>query len=142
MQLYTNEASSMAVESELTRQVDRAIENLRMRQYNIAGLEQILDQVKSDVSLQSFRNDRDEGENQTSTTLSYVLGLILTMLLYMCLLIYGQMVMTSIIEEKNNRVLEIVVSSVKPTQLMLGKICGACGSTLSAWAGTIRWPSF
>lgn len=126
MQLYTNEASSMAVESELTRQVDRAIENLRMRQYNIAGLEQILDQVKSDVSLQSFRNDRDEGENQTSTTLSYVLGLILTMLLYMCLLIYGQMVMTSIIEEKNNRVLEIVVSSVKPTQLMLGKICGIC----------------
>ena len=42
----------------------------------------------------------------------------------MCLLLYGQMVMTSIIEEKNNRVLEIVVSSVKPTHLMLGKICG------------------
>ena len=42
----------------------------------------------------------------------------------MCLLLYGQMVMTSIIEEKNNRVLEIVVSSVKPTHLMLGKISG------------------
>ncbi|MDE6803508.1 MAG: ABC transporter permease, partial [Muribaculaceae bacterium] len=48
----------------------------------------------------------------------------MTFILYMFLLIYGQMVMTSIIEEKNNRVLELVVSSVKPLQLMLGKIIG------------------
>ncbi len=48
----------------------------------------------------------------------------LDMMLYMFILIYGQMVMNSIIEEKNNRVLEIVVSSVKPTSLMLGKIVG------------------
>ena len=48
----------------------------------------------------------------------------MTFILYMFLLIYGQMVMTSIIEEKNNRVLEIVVSSVSPTKLMLGKILG------------------
>lgn len=45
-------------------------------------------------------------------------------ILYMFLLMYGQMVMTSIIEEKNNRVLELVVTSVKPMQLMLGKILG------------------
>ena len=46
------------------------------------------------------------------------------MMLYMFIIIYGQLVLTSIIEEKNNRVLEIVVSSVKPFQLMLGKITG------------------
>ena len=69
-----------------------------------------------------FRStDRD---TNTSSSLSYGLGFLLTFLLYMILLLYGQMVMTSIIEEKNNRVLEIVVSSVKPTGLMLGKICG------------------
>ena len=45
-------------------------------------------------------------------------------MLYIFLLLYGQMVMTSIIEEKNNRVLEIVVSSIKPAQLMMGKIIG------------------
>jgi len=48
----------------------------------------------------------------------------LDMMLYMFILIYGTMVMNSIIEEKNNRVLEIVVSSVKPSSLMLGKIVG------------------
>ena len=48
----------------------------------------------------------------------------MSFVLYMFLLIYGQMVMTSIIEEKSNRVLEVVVSSVKPMQLMMGKIIG------------------
>ncbi len=83
-----------------------------------------MDKIHSNVRLQSVRNDKEEGSNQSSAILSYILGIVLTFLLYMCLLLYGQMVMTSIIEEKNNRVLEIVVSSVKPTQLMLGKICG------------------
>ncbi len=81
-------------------------------------------QVHSDISLSSYRIDAEQGSKETSTVVSYLLGIVLTMLLYMCLLMYGQMVMTSIIEEKNNRVLEIVVSSVKPAQLMLGKICG------------------
>jgi ABC-2 type transport system permease protein len=55
---------------------------------------------------------------------SYMLGLLMMLMLYMFIMLYGQMVMTSIIEEKGNRVLEIVVSSVKPTHLMLGKILG------------------
>ena len=124
LRLYTNSASSMNLESAITSQVDDIIESHRLEKYDIADLGKIIEAVHSDVSLQSFRNDREEGERESSTFLSYMLGIVLTMLLYMCLLLYGQMVMTSIIEEKNNRVLEIVVSSVKPTQLMLGKICG------------------
>ena len=124
VKLFTNGASSMSLESNITSQVNSIIEDQRLRSYNIENLSSIMDKVHSDVKLQSIRNDREEGDNQSSTTLSYVLGIVLTFLLYMCLLLYGQMVMTSIIEEKNNRVLEIVVSSVKPTQLMLGKICG------------------
>lgn len=123
VQLYTNGASSMTTEEEITRQLNRAIEKLRIESYNIPELDKIMKQVEADVRLASFRNDKEE-EKESSTILSYGLGMGLTFMLYMCLLLYGQMVMTSIIEEKNNRVLEIVVSSVKPTQLMLGKICG------------------
>lgn len=122
LQLYTNGASSMEVESAITGQINDLIEAKRLREYNIENLDTIIKAVESDVKLQSMRNDEDSTES--STMLSYMLGLILTLMLYMCLLLYGQMVMTSIIEEKNNRVLEIVVSSVRPTQLMLGKICG------------------
>lgn len=124
VRLYSNGASSMSLESGITGSINDIIETRRLRDYNIDNLSEILDRVHSDVRLQSIRNDREEGSNQSSTMLSYALGVILTFLLYMCLLLYGQMVMTSIIEEKTNRVLEIVVSSVKPTQLMLGKICG------------------
>lgn len=122
LQIYTNGASSMEVESEITGQFNDIIESQRLKSYNIDDLDEIISAVHSDVKLQSLRNDEDATES--STMLSYMLGLILTLMLYMCLLLYGQMVMTSIIEEKNNRVLEIVVSSVRPTQLMLGKICG------------------
>lgn len=122
LQIYTNGASSMEVESAITGQFNDIIESQRLKNYNIDDLDEIISVVHSDVKLQSLRNDEDATES--STMLSYMLGLILTLMLYMCLLLYGQMVMTSIIEEKNNRVLEIVVSSVRPTQLMLGKICG------------------
>ncbi len=122
--LYTSGASSMNLESEVRDQVNSIIETHRLGAYHIADLDRIMAQVHSDISLSSYRIDAEQGSKETSTVVSYLLGIVLTMLLYMCLLMYGQMVMTSIIEEKNNRVLEIVVSSVKPAQLMLGKICG------------------
>ena len=124
IQLYNNEASSMTLESNIRDQVNGIIENIRLESYDIANLDQILKEVESDVSIQSYDNTSKDEEKESSTILSYILGTVLTFFLYMCLILYGQMVMTSIIEEKNNRVLEIVVSSVKPTQLMLGKICG------------------
>lgn len=123
--LYTNGSSSIALENNVSSQIDGIIEEERLKQYDIENLDKILEEVHSDVKLMSIRNDKEDGKSQSaSAAVSYLIGIILTFLLYMCLLLYGQMVMTSIIEEKNNRVLEIVVSSVKPTHLMLGKICG------------------
>lgn len=122
--LYTNGASSFELESDLATQINSAIEDHRLQSYNIDNLKQIMAEVESDVSIRSLRNEAGGEARESSAALSYILGMVLTFLLYMCLLLYGQMVMTSIIEEKTNRVLEIVVSSVSPTQLMLGKICG------------------
>lgn len=121
--LYTHAASSMQLENNIASQIKQTIESIRLREYNIDNLNEILAAVNADVKLQTFRIDSDE-TSETSSTLSYIIGLVMSLMLYMFILIYGQMVMTSIIEEKNNRVLEIVVSSVKPTYLMLGKILG------------------
>ena len=123
--LYSRKASSLSLESGITSQVNDIIENERIASYNIAGLDKILDEIHSDVSLKAYRTESTSEEaKESSAGLSYGLGLVLMLILYMVMLIYGQMVMTSIIEEKNNRVLELVVPSVKPVQLMLGKICG------------------
>ncbi|MDO4320461.1 MAG: ABC transporter permease [Bacteroidales bacterium] len=121
--LYTRGAPSIQTEDYIESQLDRTIENLRIKQYDIANLSQILEEVKVDVALDTFRIDKEE-ESATSSILSYILGTVTMFILYMFILLYGQMVMTSIIEEKNNRVLELVVSSVKPNDLMMGKIMG------------------
>lgn len=120
---YTRSASSMQLENSIASQIKRTVESIRLRKYNIDNLNEILAAVNADVQLQTFRIDEKE-TSETSSTLSYIVGIIMSFMLYMFILLYGQMVMTSIIEEKNNRVLEIVVSSVKPTYLMLGKILG------------------
>ena len=107
----------------INSQIENAIEDIRLEEYNIENIKQILADVHVDFELATIRIDKEE-DTATSVGLSYAIGLVLDMMLYMFILIYGQMVMNSIIEEKNNRVLEIVVSSVKPTWLMLGKIIG------------------
>ncbi len=123
VRLFTNGPSSISLEENITGQINSTIEDIRLRQYNIDNLSEILDKVHSEIVLSSKRNDK-ESDEESSAGLSFGLGILLTFVLYMFLLIYGQMVMTSIIEEKGNRVLELVVSSVKPSQLMMGKIVG------------------
>ena len=125
VQLYTGEASSMAVERTITSQMEEIIKDEKLKQYNIENINEILRKAETTVTLQTFRTDSDNEESTSSSSMvSYAIGTLLSLVLYMFLLMYGQMVMTSIIEEKNNRVLEVMVSSVKPTQLMVGKILG------------------
>lgn len=125
--LYTRDASSMVLEQVVATQINMSIEQIRLAEvqkvHNIDNLPEIIGGIHSNVALQTFRID-EESEQSSSSGLAFAIGMIMTMLLYIFLLLYGQLVMTSIIEEKNNRVLEIVVSSVKPAQLMMGKILG------------------
>ncbi|MBR3831719.1 MAG: ABC transporter permease [Muribaculaceae bacterium] len=121
--LFTHDASSMMIEQNITKQLEEIIENQRLKNYNIENLDKIINEVNADITLSTYRID-EEKDSTSSSTLSYIIGMLMSLLLYMFLLLYGQLVMTSIIEEKNNRVLEIMVSSIKPGQLMMGKILG------------------
>lgn len=123
LNLYMNGAIPFELQSVISSNVNQAIENQKLLGYNIENLSEILATVKTHVNINEIRLDKDEGES-LSSSFSFVVGIFMSFLLYMFIIMYGQMVMTSIIEEKNNRVLELVVSSVKPTQLMLGKITG------------------
>lgn len=126
VRLYANSSSSLSVESNITGQIERILEAEKLKSYNIENLQQIMDEVKTTVNMQTFRNDKSQEEDAQaqSSVVATVLGYILGFILYMFLLIYGSMVMQSVIEEKNNRVLEVMVSSVRPFDLMLGKILG------------------
>ncbi len=121
--LYTREAVSLATEESISGELSRIVEQKRLQRYDIENLDQIIAAVQSHVRMQTFTLG-DDGEKETSSAISYMIGIVMMMILYMFILMYGQMVMTSIIEEKANRVLEVVVSSVKPYTLLMGKLLG------------------
>ena len=123
VRLYANSASSMMLEENLRGQIAKVLEREKLRAYSIENLDRILADVKTDVKMQVVRND-EGGPSSGSSAVAAMLGLGLGMVLYMFLMIYGAMVMQSVIEEKSSRVLEVVVSSVRPFELMLGKILG------------------
>lgn len=121
--MYSDGPAGVKLESAITERVNGIVRDERLTRQDIKDIDKILEEAQGDVAIALVRTDKNAAE-QDSTELSSGLGIALTFVLYMFLLLYGQMVMTSIIEEKNNRVLEVVVSSVRPTQLMLGKITG------------------
>lgn len=124
VRLYSNGPSSMIRESGMRNQINSIIKDYRLHEQNIEDLDKILAEAEGNITIDTVRTDKEEEEDALSSGISYGLGIAMSFVLYMFILIYGQMIMTSIIEEKNNRVLELVVSSIKPAQLMMGKIFG------------------
>ncbi len=83
----------------------------------------VLNQAVAQLSI-TAKHISDEGEKNTSIGATAIIGFVTSFLIYMALFIYGAQVMRGVIEEKSNRIIEVIVSSVKPFQLMLGKILG------------------
>ena len=78
----------------------------------------------SRVSLRTLRLDSEGGVSESSTELATIIGMLFTILIYMFILMYGNMVMQAVLEEKKSRIVEVMVSSVKPVNLLIGKIVG------------------
>lgn len=122
LRLYTNASSSMILEENIEKQIEKILEEEKLKEYQIENLAEILAAVETNITLQSFRNDTEE--QSPSAGASFAISYLLAFVLYMFLIIYGQMVMQAVIEEKNTRVLDVLVTSARPFQLMLGKILG------------------
>ena len=134
VQLITNASSSMIIEESIATQISGIIEHKKLLEYNIENLDEILAAVETDIELSTFINDgtgEEESMETTSSGISYALVMILGMLLYMVIIIYGQMVLTSVVEEKASRVIDVMVTSATPFQLMMGKILGIAAVALT-----------
>lgn len=83
----------------------------------------ILAQAQKRISVKATQIT-ESGEEDAQTYTAYAIGFLSVFLIYMCLLIYGTQVMRGVIEEKVSRIIEVIISSVKPFQLMFGKIIG------------------
>ena len=101
--------------------IESAVREARLKDAGVG--DNVLDILESEVAFEGVRLT-DEGEGVDSTGALSVLGYVMALVIYICIFLYGSLVMRSVIEEKTNRIVEIVVSSVRPFQLMLGKVLG------------------
>ena len=128
IQFILNDASSMSVEENIQNQIQGILRTERLSRYDIENIDQILADANIRVNgLQTLKNNGQEDESgmeETSTVASWAMGLILGMLLYFILIVYGQQVLQSVIDEKQTRVLDVMVTSCTPFELMMGKILG------------------
>ena len=124
VQLFTYESSTINIESAITEQVRNIIEAEKLKQYNIDDLDRILSEIKTPVSLQVKQLNESGEAKDSSAILNIALAYVFGFLIYMFVFLYGNMVMQGVIEEKSSKVMEVMVSSVKPFQLMMGKILG------------------
>ena len=108
------------VETCLGEQVRRE----KLSAYNIPELETIIADIQTDFHVATVKRNAEGDETSSNTYIAMTAGFIFTFLIYMFVMSYGGMVMQSVMEEKTNRIVELMVSSVKPFQLMMGKIIG------------------
>ena len=124
---YSFKPMSMTMKEGLQARIDDAVEDYRLAQYEISDLKQIMEDVKSDVSIATYTLGEEGEEKITSSEVYMIISMVLSIIIYMFIAMFSGMVMQSVIEEKASRVVEVLVSSVKATELMFGKIIGvAC----------------
>ena len=120
--------SKKQIPADLSRLVNmtlkKQIESDKLATFNIPNLQEIIKESKVDFNIQTIKWGDDGSEKQSSSVVASIIGGIFTMLIYMFIMIYGAMVMQGVMEEKTNRIIEIMISSVKPFDLMMGKIIG------------------
>ncbi|MNU16886.1 ABC-2 family transporter protein [compost metagenome] len=118
--IYSNEQLGIEVESELSDQMNDQLRNERLQ---TAGINQQQYEAASRSTL-TFENKVGQEEKKSNSAIASGISTVSGFLLYFFMLLYGMSVMRSVMEEKTNRIAEIIISSVKPFQLMMGKIVG------------------
>jgi len=129
--------SNFLTQGRLERELSRLVHDDRLRR---AGLDPVaIGELTRGVALVTVRVS-SEGSRAEGAEAGIFLSYGLFFLLYIVLLIYGQQVMTGVLEEKTNRIVEVIVATTTPTDLMAGKLAGVCGvalTQLALWMGTV-----
>ena len=124
IQLISRAQPPLGLLDHISASLEKEIERQKLEAYNIRNLDEILTNIKTKVSVQTIKIDETGVTTETSTGIAMALAYIGGFLMYMLVFMFGAQVMRGVIEEKTSRVVEVIVSSVKPVQLMMGKIIG------------------
>jgi ABC-2 type transport system permease protein len=124
IQLLSDRQVGMNIRMHIANAIEKELERQKLAAYNIENLDDILAAIKTSVTIRTIVWQDDGGEKESYSELAMFVGYLGGFLIYFFIFLFGAQVMRGVIEEKSSRVVEILVSSVKPFQLMLGKILG------------------
>ena len=119
--LYSDKQANITVKKYIERTISEHIETAKLKARGIDKA--VIDSIKTKVSINTIKWT-DSGEVQSSTEITMVIGFIAAIIIYMFIFMYGSQVMRGVIEEKTSRIVEVIISSIKPFELMAGKIIG------------------
>jgi ABC-2 type transport system permease protein len=122
--LYSENQTSLSTRKHITDALENEIERQKLKAQNIENLDEILQSVETKINLVSKIWDEDGKAKESSAELAMGVGYIGGFLIYFFIFLFGAMVMRGVIEEKTSRIVEVIISSVRPFQLMMGKIVG------------------
>jgi ABC-2 type transport system permease protein len=124
VQLISKQQPAIGLLQHIENSLKKEIEKQKLLAYKIEKLDEIMKNVETNVSVQTIKIDSSGVVKKTSTGIAMALAYLFGFLMYMLVFIFGAQVMRGVIEEKTSRVVEVIISSVKPIQLMMGKIIG------------------
>ena len=134
--LYSNKQPSIDVVTHISKAIEKEVETNKLKAYKIENIDEILKAVKTNIDVRTVKWAKDGSEKESNQFVTMGIAYVMSFLMYMMVLLFGTQVMQGVIEEKTNRVVEVIISSVKPFQMMMGKILGiaaVCLTQILAW---------
>lgn len=122
--MYSDKQVNLELKTYVSGLLNKYIEQQKLAAYNIPNLKEMVDKSQTDINLKTIKWGEDGKEKEASAELALIIGMITAFIIYMFIVIYGAQVMSGVVQEKTNRIVEVMISSVKPFELMMGKIIG------------------
>ena len=122
VKIVSKKSVGIGTQMDIEGKIQNELRNIKLQNAHIDL--KILEENKVKVDAQTFTIQEDGKEQSNSSTGAMILAGVFGIILYMSVLLYGSQVMNGVIEEKSNRIIEVMISSVRPFQLMIGKIVG------------------
>jgi len=133
---YTSSQPSIDIKSHIKSVMKQEVESLKLEASGIDP--EIIRAIKSNIVLNTLKIDESGNEEKSFTEISMGLSIFAALLIYLFIFMFGAQVMRGVIEEKTNRIVEVIVSSVKPFQLMMGKIVGVAMVGLTQFSPAVK----
>ncbi|GAA4242339.1 ABC transporter permease [Winogradskyella psychrotolerans] len=121
VKFYSEESPSLSIMSGLERKIEKRLQEIKLQKDGVTLTQIEASKTNVDIAQESFEGEKS---SKIDNVVKLAFGGIAGYLLFMFIIIYGNMIMRSVIEEKTSRIIEVIISSVKPIQLMMGKIIG------------------